>query len=189
MVSFSAVVDLLAIIPFYLPFLIAVDGRVLRIFRVFRLFRIFGLNRYSNAADLVNKVIKSRRNELLFSFVIIIKLLLVAATLMYFVEHNAQPELFSSIPAAMWWGVATLTTVGYGDMVPITILGKVLAGIMAILGIGIFALPAGILANGFGEEIRRRKLESINASIIGTDKTEKVNEDGVCSQCGKKVNG
>lgn len=165
LVSFSAVIDLLAIVPFYLPFLTSMDARALRVFRVFRIFRIFGLNRYSSSAELINKVIRSRSSELIFSFVIILKLLLVAATLMYFVENEAQPELFSSIPATMWWGIATLTTVGYGDMVPITLLGKILAGVMAILGIGIFALPAGILANGFNEEMKIRRAKSINEFV------------------------
>lgn len=159
MVSFTALLDLLVVLPFYLPFLLNVDMRILRVFRVFRLFRIFGLSRYSASADLINTVIHNRRTELVFSFVIIVKLLFVASSLMYYVEHTHQPELFSSIPAAMWWGIATLTTVGYGDMVPITVLGKVVGGVMAILGIGLFALPAGIFANGFSEEIKKRKLE------------------------------
>lgn len=170
-VSFSAIIDLLAIVPFYLPFITSMDARALRVFRVFRVFRIFGLNRYSSSAELINKVIKSRSSELIFSFVIILKLLLVAATLMYFVEHKAQPDLFSSIPATMWWGIATLTTVGYGDMVPITLLGKVLAGVMAILGIGVFALPAGILANGFSEEMKHRRAKSIDELVKDNPKS------------------
>lgn len=186
MISFSAIIDLLAIIPFYLTFTAFVDGRVLRIFRVFRLFRVFGLNRYSASADLVNSVIKNRRTELAFSFVIIIKLLLVASTLMYFVEHEAQPELFSSIPATMWWGIATLTTVGYGDMVPITILGKVLGGAMAVLGVGLFALPAGIFANGFGEEIKLRKIKRINEQVINETTKDETNETR-CKHCGKNT--
>ena len=88
---------------------------------------------------------------------------------MYFIENEAQPEVFSSIPAAMWWGVATLTTVGYGDIYPVTPIGKILGSIIAMLGIGMFALPAGILASGFEEEIKKRKKKT------------------VCPYCGKEI--
>jgi len=88
---------------------------------------------------------------------IVLILLIIASSLMYFVEKDAQPEVFSSIPAAMWWGVATLTTVGYGDVYPVTTIGKLLGAIISLLGIGMFALPAGILASGFAEEIQKRR--------------------------------
>lgn len=156
MVSFSALIDLGAILPFYLPKSTIVDGRVLRIVRILRIFRVFKFNRYSKSAELIGNVIRERKVDLIFSFGIAMMLLMMVSSLMYFVEHDAQPEKFSSIPETFWWGIATLTTVGYGDVYPITALGKFLGGIMAVLGVGVFALPAGILANGFGEEIRKR---------------------------------
>lgn len=154
--SFSALIDLGAVLPFYLPKDVLVDGRMLRIIRILRIFRVFKFNRYSSSAELIGNVFRERKVDLLFSFGVAMMLLLMVSSLMYFVEHDAQPEQFSSIPATLWWGIATLTTVGYGDVYPITALGKFLGGIMAVLGVGVFALPAGILANGFGEEIRKR---------------------------------
>jgi len=85
-----------------------------------------------------------------------ISLLVISSCMMYFIEHDAQPQVFSSIPATMWWAIVTLTTVGYGDTYPITPLGKCLSGMLALLGIGLFALPAGILASGFSEEIQKQ---------------------------------
>ncbi len=101
-------------------------------------------------------VMKERIGDLTVSFFALFILLILASSLMYFVEHEAQPEVFSSIPSAMWWGVITLTTVGYGDVYPVTALGRFIGAIIAILGIGMFALPAGILASGFAKQLQRR---------------------------------
>lgn len=115
------------------------------------------LSGFFQAFGFMFNAIRHKRREMLISLVMVLILLLIASTLMYFVEHNAQPKEFSSIPAAMWWAVATLTTVGYGDVAPITDLGKVLGGVIAILGVGLVALPAGIIAAGFIEEIEKDK--------------------------------
>ncbi len=152
--SFMAIIDLLAILPFYLPLFFTVDGRVLRILRLFRILRIFKMGRYSTAFNMITDVISKRKEELLVTLTIVCVMLVLASSLMYYVEHEAQPEAFTSIPETMWWGVATLTTVGYGDVYPITGMGKVLGAFIAILGVGIFALPAGIIASGFEQEIR-----------------------------------
>ena len=168
--SFYSVIDLLSIVPAYIPLLVTVDSRVIRGVRLIRLFRILKLSRYNNAFSHIRQVFLSKKEELVISLFAVLTLLVVSSSLMYFVEHEAQPEAFSSIPATMWWGVATLTTVGYGDVYPITSLGKLMAGIMAILGVGLFALPAGILANGFGESL---------------DKKDKKN---TCEHCGKSIN-
>ncbi len=152
-----ALIDLMAILPFYLPMLIPLDLRFIRALRLFRLFRILKMGRYSIALQTLGNVLKDKKEELFVSIFSILILLIMASSLMYFVESDAQPEVFSSIPAAMWWGVATLTTVGYGDVYPITPLGKFLGSIIAILGIGLFALPAGILASGFSEQIQKKK--------------------------------
>lgn len=158
MVSVEAIIDLLAIIPFYLPFLINhADGRIMRVLRLFRLFRIFKLGRYSLAFGLITSVIKKRREELVVTLTLLIIMLIFASTLMYYIEYEEGKEGFQSIPETMWWGVATLTTVGYGDVYPVTALGKVLGAIIAILGVGLFALPAGIIAAGFESELSNRK--------------------------------
>jgi len=150
-------VDLIAILPFYLPMLISIDFRFVRSLRLIRLFRLFKLARYSEAIKLFGKVIKNKKEELYITAFVIFILLILSSSLLYSVECVAQPDKFSSIPAAMWWGVATLTTVGYGDIYPITPLGKFLGAVISLLGIGLFALPAGLLSAGFIEEIRKSK--------------------------------
>ena len=152
-------IDLLAILPFYLPFIMSIDGRILRLLRLFRLVRIFKMGRYSTAFQMIANVLNRRKEELLVTLTIVLLVLVLASSLMYYVEHEVQPEAFSSIPATMWWGVATLTTVGYGDVYPITSIGRILGAFIAIMGVGIFALPAGIIASGFEAEIRKKSEE------------------------------
>ncbi|MFY0601771.1 MAG: ion transporter [Cyclobacteriaceae bacterium] len=154
--SFAGLIDLLAILPFYLPLVFAMDGRFLRMLRLFRVLRIFKMGRYSTAFNLIVKVVSKRKEELLITLTIVLVMLILASSMMYYIEHEAQPDNFSSIPETMWWGVATLTTVGYGDVYPVTGFGKVLGAFIAILGVGIFALPAGIIAAGFESEISKR---------------------------------
>lgn len=151
-----ALIDLLAVIPFFLPF-IGIDLRLLRVLRMFRIFRLFKIARYLTALTLISKVVREKKEELVISLIFTLFLLLITSTLMYHVENQAQPENFSSIPETMWWGIATLTTVGYGDVFPITPFGKFLGGLIAVIGIGLFALPTGILASGFSEELSNRK--------------------------------
>ncbi|MEB3826174.1 ion transporter [Phormidium sp. CCY1219] len=171
-----ALIDLIAIIPFYLPFLF-VDLRIIRALRLFRLLRLFKLGRYSKSLRTLIKVIFSKREELILTFSAVILLLLAASSIIYFAEHEAQPEAFPHIPAAMWWGVVTLTTVGYGDVYPVTAIGKVFGAGVAMLGIGIFALPAGILASGFSEEIAARK-----------ERRKKIiRPPQICPHCGKNI--
>lgn len=110
-----------------------------------------------DSLDLIRQVIRNRKEELVLTTSLMGMLLIVSATLLYSCENAAQPEIFSSIPSTMWWSIATLTTVGYGDIYPITALGRVFASVIAILGIGMFALPTGILGAGFVEEIQKRK--------------------------------
>lgn len=154
MLSPLALIDLIAIVPFYLPLVTHVDLRVLRILR---LFRIFKMTRYSSQFKVFTDVLKEKKDELLISAFLVIVLLVLSASLMYFVEHPYQPEVFSSIPATMWWAVVTLSTVGYGNVLPVTPFGKVLAGVVAVLGISLFALPAGIIASGFIEQVQRKR--------------------------------
>jgi voltage-gated potassium channel len=151
-----ALIDLLAIAPAFLPF-VGVDLRVMRAARLFRIFRLAKLARYSRALQLFGRVISSKKEELITSLMLLMLLLLIAASLLYFAEHRDQPEVFGSIPAAMWWAAATITTVGYGDVYPVTAVGRLLAAMVAILGLGMFAIPTGLLGAGFIEEIAKRK--------------------------------
>jgi voltage-gated potassium channel len=154
-----ALVDLSAVLPFYLPFIHA-DLRVMRMFRMVRIMRVMRvakLGRYSESLQMLLRVVQSRREHLLSSVLILLILAVVSASLMFYAEHEVQPKAFSSIPAAMWWAVATLTTIGYGDVYPITVIGKFMASIIAVLGIGMFALPTGILGSGFMEELEKHK--------------------------------
>jgi voltage-gated potassium channel len=149
-----AIIDLMAFLPFYLSFL-PLDLRILRIFRLMGLFRMFKVARYMHALSMFKKVLYDRREQLVLSIFFILFILVIISTTMFYVEREAQPEKFTSIPATMWWGIATLTTVGYGDMVPITAWGRILGGMFAITGVGLLALPAGILSSGFFEMMHR----------------------------------
>lgn len=143
-----AIVDLMAVLPFYLPMFTNVDLRFLRVLRMFRLFRLI---RYSESLSLLDDVLVEKKEQLAIAVFTMLSLLVLAASVMYYVEHDAQPDKFSSIPASMWWAVATLTTVGYGDVYPVTGLGRFLGAVIACLGFGMFALPAGILSSGLTE--------------------------------------
>jgi voltage-gated potassium channel len=152
-----AIVDILAILPFYLPHLIAVDLRIMRLLRMFRFIRVLKFGRYSRSLQLIGRVLHAKKSDLITTIIVVVLLLTLSSSAMYLIENEEQPDAFTSIPMAMWWGIATLTTVGYGDVYPITALGKILAAIIALLGVGIFALPAGILASGFSEQIAEEK--------------------------------
>ena len=160
-----ALIDLAVIAPFYIGFLAGVD---LRAFRVFRLFRVFKLVRYSPTMSLLLEVLKDEARAITASLFILGLLIVLAASLIFFAEHAAQPDVFTSIPASMWWAVVTMTTVGYGDVVPVTVWGKVLGAVIGIIGIGMVALPAGFLAAGFGEALhrRRKKYENLVSQVL-----------------------
>jgi len=149
-----ALVDAIAILPFYLQVFLAID---LRFMRVFRLLRLLKLTRYSAALQMLGAAVYGQRRALGAALVIIVTLLVFASSVIYLLEKDVQPEAFASIPQAMWWGLATLTTVGYGDVTPISVAGKVFGGFIMVLGIGMFALPAGILATALGNEISKRE--------------------------------
>lgn len=163
-----AIIDLLAILPFYLTFFTA-DMRFLRALRLFRIFRVAKLGRYSSSFRLFGRVFTSKREELLITVMVMLLLIVMSASLMYFAENEAQPDKFPDIPSTMWWAVVTLTTVGYGDVFPITPLGKGLAMVIAVLGVGMFALPAGILGAGFVEEIQKQKAKRTTCPHCGKE--------------------
>lgn len=155
-VRWMPLVDLVAILPFYLPMLIAFDLRFVRALRLFRLFRLFKVGRYSKALTLIVEVLRARKAELgVAAFAAGIYFCIMSA-IMYQLEHDAQPEAFSSIFAAMWWTVSALTPLGSG-VVPVTGPGRFLAGLVAFSGVAFFALPAGILASGFSKALADRR--------------------------------
>ncbi len=168
MLTPGALVDLLAFLPSYFHAFFDFDLRILRLLRFMRFFRLFRLTAYTKSAQMIFNVFRSRFNELLLSLVMVIFLIIIASCLIFFAEHNAQKEDFSSIPATMWWAVVTLTTTGYGDMTPHTTLGRTLAGIIMLSGVALFALPAGIITAGFLEEIKFiRKYKGRNCPHCG----------------------
>jgi voltage-gated potassium channel len=152
--SLIALVDLLAVLPYYLAAIVPID---LRFLRVLRILRILKLSHYFAALDVLLEVARKERNAFGAAFFLLALGTLFASSGIYLCEHEIQPVAFGSIPAAMWWAVATLTTVGYGDVTPVTVAGKVFGASITVMGIGMVALPTGILASGFSEELRRRQ--------------------------------
>lgn len=153
MKSGGAIVDLMAILPAYLNFFVHID---LRFLRVLRLVRLLKLTRYFVSLQILLRVIQREKGSFQAVIFILVIMIVMSASAIYVVENKAQPEAFSSIPQAMWWAVVTLTTVGYGDVTPVTNLGRLLGAFITILGVGIAALPAGILASGLANELNQR---------------------------------
>jgi voltage-gated potassium channel len=159
--STFGLIDLISILPFYLNQFVSIDGRFLRILRLFRLTRIFKLGRKSGSLKLFIKALKGVKNELKFTLFLSVLAILFSASAIYYLENDAQPEKFSSITESIWWATVSLATVGYGDVYPITAGGKIFASIISLIGIGIVAIPTGIISASFVEEIhsQRRKRE------------------------------
>lgn len=150
-------VDLLAILPFYLPFLLIFDLRFIRLLRILRLLRVLKLKRHSRALKIIVRIFMEKRSELSITLFVTFILLLLSSSVMYNLENEAQPDKFPDIISTFWWAIATLTTVGYGDVFPITPLGKFFGGIIALLGIGMVALPTGIISAAFIEGLEKEK--------------------------------
>jgi voltage-gated potassium channel len=165
--SAAAVIDLLAILPFYLPFVTKVDLRFLRVLRLLRMFRIFKLGRYSEAMAIIGKVLKKEKEKLITTVILTVIMIFIASTLMYYVESPAQPEVFKNIIETTWWSISTFTTIWYGDVGPITTAGKVCGGIISLLGIMLIALPSGIICSGFMDVLNK--------------------ENKTCPHCGKEI--
>ena len=157
MFSFFGIIDLISILPFYLKQFVLLDGRFFRILRLFRLTRVFKLGRESKSLKLFIKALSAVKNELKFTLFLSVLTILFSASAIYFLENKAQPEIFSSITASIWWATVSLATVGYGDVVPVTLWGKVFAAVISLVGIGIVAIPTGIISASFVEEIQNSK--------------------------------
>ena len=151
-VSFTGLIDLLSFLPYYLPFFFP-DGMVaFRIFRIVRIFRLFRINAYYDSLNAIGDVLKKKRQQLVSSVFIILVLMLASSLCMYSVANAAQPEVFANAFSGIWWSVSTLLTVGYGDIYPITTLGKLLGIVITFLGVGMVAIPTGIISAGFVEQ-------------------------------------
>ncbi len=183
--SGAAIIDLLAILPAYVNFFVHID---LRFLRTLRLLRLLKLTRYFVSLQILLRVIEREKGSFQAVIFIFMIMIVMAAAGIYVVESRAQPDVFSSIPASMWWAVVTLTTVGYGDVTPITPIGRFLGALITILGVGLAALPAGILANGLANELELRKqqlelkfrdlLENCEIDIIeDEEKIENIRKD------------
>jgi len=174
-VSPMALIDLAAIAPFYLSMLVAID---LRFLRALRLLRLFKFTRHSRALQLLGSVLRTEGSNLLAAFSVLFVLLILASSGMYFIESHYQPDHFGSIPEAMWWAMATLTTVGYGDVTPITGWGRFFGGLITIIGMGMVALPAGILASGFAEQLaqRRQNFKTVIATLLAQSRRQDIDD-------------
>ncbi len=164
------IIDLVAILPFYLPFIIKLD---LRFLRILRLLRIFKLAHYFQSLRLVSNVISNKKSELLITVFGALIMILMSASLMYELEHDVQPDKFPNIFATFWWAIATLTTIGYGDVFPVTGWGQFIAAVTALFGIGLVAIPTGILSMGFMEEIQKKKAEKEGVTLLTDEEREK----------------
>ena len=176
MFSWMAIIDLVVILPFYLHFFLPSLLVGLRAFRLVRILRIFKLNRYSESLNSIGDVFKRKAKDIVSSFFVVLILLVIASLLIYYAEHDAQPDKFKNAFSGLWWAVATLTTVGYGDIYPITVLGRIFGALIAILGIGMVAIPTGIISSGFMEHMQNKKAQE-----------EEKEDFSYCPYCGKKL--
>ena len=177
--SFSGIVDLLSFLPYYLPVFFPSGAVVFRLFRIARIFRLFRINAYYDSLNVITEVIAGKRQQLLSSFFILGVLMLASSLCMYSLEHDAQPEVFKNAFSGIWWSVSTLLTVGYGDIYPITPLGKAVSICITFLGVLMVAIPTGIISAGFVEQYSRFKqygdyatevdLHFINVELTGRD--------------------
>ena len=155
--SLTGIVDLLSFLPYYLPVFFPAGAAVFRIFRVVRIFRLFQINAYYNSMNVITEVLSSKRQQLMSSVFIIFVLMLASSLCMYSLENAAQPEVFSNAFSGIWWAVSTLLTIGYGDIYPITVPGKIVSIFITFLGVGMVAIPTGIISAGFVDQYSRLK--------------------------------
>ena len=162
--SFSGIIDLLSFLPYFMPFFFPAGAAVFRMFRVIRVFRLFQINAYYDSLNVIKEVLASKSQQLLSSVFIILVLMLASSLCMYSLEHEAQPEVFTNAFSGIWWAVSTLLTIGYGDIYPITPLGKIFSIVITFLGVGMVAIPTGIISAGFVDQYSRLKRMSEYAS-------------------------
>ena len=181
--SFSGIIDLISFLPYYLPGFFPAGAAAFRLLRVARILRLFRINAYYDQLNVITEVLNSKKQQLMASFFIILTLMMASSLLMYSVEHDAQPESFRNAFSGLWWAVSALLTVGYGDIAPITPIGRILAIIISFLGVGLVAIPTGIISAGFVEQYQRLKTmgefaEEENLHFIRIKLTEKDSWNG-----------
>ena len=157
--AFYGIIDLISILPFYLNQVIKVDGRFFRILRLFRLTRIFKIGRKSKSLKVFTRALMSVKNELSFTLFLSVLTVLFSASAIYYLENEAQPDKFSSITESIWWATVSLATVGYGDVYPVTVGGKIFASLISLVGIGVVAIPTGVISAAFVEEIYKERIK------------------------------
>ena len=168
-VSFYGIVDLMTILPYFLPFVFPSGAVAFRMFRVVRILRLFRINAKYDAFHVITTVLKEKRNQLMYSIFLVLVLIMASSLCMYGLEHEAQPEHFSNAFSGIWWSVSTLLTVGYGDIYPITVGGQAMAIVIAFLGVGMVAIPTGIISAGFVEyytSIKKGTVASLDADFV-----------------------
>lgn len=170
--SWAGIVDFLSCVPYYLPFFFPRVAVALRMFRIIRILRIFRIHHYSDPLKVIGQVLTKKKGQLMSSIFIVLILMVAASLMMYSLEHKAQPEVFNNAFSGFWWAINTLLTVGYGDIVPITFAGKICGAIMTFLGVGMVAIPTGILSAGFVEQMTPKP---------------KARETHYCPNCGQKL--
>lgn len=159
--SWVGLVDFLSCIPFFLP----MGGSVLRLFRIVRILRVFRIHHYADPLHVIGDVINKKKGQLLSSSFIVLILMIAASLLMYSLEHEAQPEAFANAFSGFWWAANTLLTVGYGDVVPVTLAGKICGTVLTFLGVGMVAIPTGILSAGFMEQVSSLRQQPQSAAV------------------------
>ena len=194
--SWAGLVDLLSC----LPFLAASGGGALRMFRIIRILRVFRIHHYADPLRVIGDVIKKKQGQLLSSIFIVFILMIASSLMMYNLEHEAQPEAFANAFSGFWWAANTLLTVGYGDIVPVTLAGKICGTLLTFLGVGIVAIPTGILSAGFMEQVSIVREKAVVEGVIRDtafaeeevlaeiDEKEKEKEEySYCPYCGKRL--
>lgn len=174
--SSMAIIDLVAILPFWLPMFIPASLLGVRALRLVRVLRLLKLSRYFEAVASIGDVVRKKRRELMGSLFFVFLMMMVSSLVIYSVEHDAQPDVFRNAFSGLWWAVATLTTVGYGDIYPVTVIGRIFGAVIALLGIGMVAIPTGIISSGLMERISSDKAEQ-----------EQEGQFKYCPHCGKQI--
>lgn len=188
--SWAGLIDFLSCVPF----LVAAGGGVLRMFRIIRILRVFRIHHYADPLRVIGDVLKKKRGQLLSSIFIVFILMIAASLLMYNLEHEAQPEAFANAFSGFWWAANTLLTVGYGDIIPVTLAGKICGTVLTFLGVGIVTIPTGILSAGFMEQVsivrERAVVEGFIEDVRNVQEEKMVivqNNYTYCPYCGEKL--
>ena len=186
--SFMGIIDLLSFMPYFLPFFFPGGAIAFRLFRLARVFRLFSISAYYDSLNVIRDVLRAKKDQLLSSIFIILVLMLASSLCMYSLEHEAQPDVFRNAFSGIWWAVSTLLTVGYGDIYPVTTAGRAFSIVLTFLGVGMVAIPTGIISAGFVEQYAavKRQAEFAKETDVNFIKVRLRDED---PWCGKAVSG